>query len=138
PIPYGRAARRIAARTGARSQGASPETATRTRARSALGAGRGLDARDAVFGVWDALVVHAEEELAERVLDALDVAVCQIALVELTIRDALVDHPIHHRADRVRVLLGERSHQCPGAVGEHHDPGSLAPPPRTGLPDRPL
>ena len=83
-------------------------------------------------------MVHAEEELAERVLDALDVAVCQIALVELTIRDALVDHPIHHRADRVRVLLGERSHRCLGAVGEHHDPGFLASRARTGIAERSL
>src|SRR5206468_1264571 len=77
----GRSAARMTRRTGARSQGASPATAVRT---ALLAARRGLDAGHAVFGVRDALVVHAEEQHAERVLGLLHVAEGQVAFVELS------------------------------------------------------
>src|SRR5207244_500768 len=81
--PYGRAVRRIAWRIGASSHGASPAMAMRI----GLAARGGLDAGDAVLGIRDALVVDAKEELAERVLDALDVPEREVAFVELPVGD---------------------------------------------------
>src|SRR3989440_8550924 len=124
----------MAWRIGARSHGASPAMAMRI----ALAARGGLDAGDAVLGVRDALVVHAEEELAERVLDALDVAEGEVALVELSVGDALVDDPIDHAADRLGILLGERADRRFCAVREHDDPGLLAVRTRAGVPERAL
>src|SRR5438046_10675123 len=108
------------------------------RCASGLAARGGLDAGDAVLRVRDALVVHAEEELAERVLDALDVAEGEVALVELSVGDALVDDAVDHRAYRLGILLGERADRRFGAVGEHHDPSLLAVRTRPGVPERPL
>src|SRR5438477_681146 len=124
----------MAARTGARSHGGSPATAMCTRC-DRLAARRGLDARDAIFGVRDPLVVHPEEQLAERVLCPLDVAEREVALVKLSIRDALVDDAVDHPADRFRVLLRERTDGRLGAVGEHDDPGLFALRLRPGIPE---
>src|SRR3972149_9900019 len=99
----------MAARTRRSSTAGSPLTEIRTAIR--LGGGRraqAVDAGDAVLGVRDALVVHAREQLAERVPDAADVAQRQIALVELPVRDALLDDLVDHRPDRLRRLLGQR------------------------------
>src|SRR5256886_14507644 len=98
----------------------------RWRCASGLAARGGLDAGDAILGIRDPLVVHAEEELTERVLDALDVAESQVALVELPVGDALVDDAVDHATDRLGILLGERADRCLGAVGQHHDAGLLA------------
>src|SRR3989454_9814481 len=98
----------------------------RWRCASRLAARGGLDAGDAVLGIGDPLVVHAEEKLAERVLDALDVAEGQVALIELPVGDALVADAGDHATDRLGVLLGERADRCLGAVGQHHDAGLLA------------
>src|SRR5438067_3225873 len=124
----------MAWRTGARSHGASPAMAMRI----ALAARGGLDAGDAILGVRDALVVHAEEQLAERVLDPLDVAEGEIAFVELTVADALVDDSIDHRADRLGILLAERSDRRLGAVRQHHDPRFLALRTWSWITERPL
>src|SRR6266851_2016744 len=132
--PYGRAARRIARRIGATSHGASPTMAMRI----ALAARGGLDAGDAVLGVRDALVIHAEKQLAESVLDALDVAEGEVALVQLPVGHALVDHAVDHRADRLGILLAERANRCLGAVGQHDDPGLLTLRTRPGIPVRAL
>src|SRR6266566_5656887 len=110
----------------------------RWRCASDLAARGGLDAGDAVLRVRDALVVHAKEELAERVLDALDVAEREVALVELSVGDALVDDAVDHRADRFRILLGQRANGSFRAVGEHDDPGLLAVRTRTGIAERAL
>src|SRR2546427_2273611 len=110
----------------------------RWRCASSLAARGGLDAGDAVLGIRDALVVHAEEELAERVLDALDIAEGKVAFVELSVGDALVDDPVHHAADRLGILLAERPHRRFGAVREHDDPGLLAVRTRAGVPERAL
>src|SRR5207249_9391357 len=124
----------MAWRIRARSHGASPAMAMRI----ALAARGGLDARDAILGIRDALVVHAEQQLAERVLDALDVAEREIAFVELSIGDALVDDAIDHRTDRVGILLAERAYRRLGTVGEHDDPGLLALRTRAGVTVRAL
>src|SRR5438552_2656970 len=105
----------------------------RWRCASGLVARGGLDAGDAVLWVRDALVVDAEEELAERVLDALDIAEREVALVELSVGDALVDDAVDHRADRFRILLGQRTDGRFRAVGKHDDPGLLAVRTRTGI-----
>src|SRR5438445_12607749 len=105
----------------------------RWRCASGLAARGGLDAGDAVLRVRDALVVHAEEELAEGVLDALDIAEREVALVELSVGDALVDDAVDHRADRFRILLGQRADRRFRAVGEHDDPGLLAVGTGTGI-----
>src|SRR5437879_556198 len=105
----------------------------RWRCASRLAARGGLDAGDAVLGIRDALVIHAEEQLAERVLDPLDVTEREIAFVELPVGDALVDDAVDHRADRFGIFLRERAHRRLGAVGEHDDPGLLALGPRAGV-----
>src|SRR5207237_10566619 len=114
--------------------------APRRRWRCALGlaARGGRDAGDAVLGIWDALVVHAEEELAERFLDPFDVAEREVAFVELTVADALVDDSIDHPADRLGILLAERAHRRLRAVREHHDAGLLALWTRSGIAERAL
>src|SRR5258705_8019983 len=124
----------MAWRIGASSHGASPAMAMRI----ALAARGGLDAGDAVLGVRDALVIHAEQELAERVLDPLDVAEGEIAFVELSVGDALVDHAVDHGADRLGVLLAQRADRCLGPVGEHHDPGLFAVRTWSGVAERAL
>jgi hypothetical protein len=50
-------------------------------AHRSLAARRGLDARDAVFGIGNALVVYAQEQLAERVLGGLHVAEREVAFI---------------------------------------------------------
>ena len=69
-------------------------------------------------------MVHAEQLLDEGVLDPLEVAQRQVALVELAVRDALVDDPPDHRPDRRLVARGERANRRLDAVGEH-DQGRL-------------
>src|SRR4029077_5253597 len=98
----------------------------------------GLDAGDAILGIRDALVVHAEEQLAERVLDLFDVAEGEVAFVELSIGDALVDDAVDHPADGLRILLGERAHRRLGAVGEHDNSRLLALRTRTRISERAL
>src|SRR2546421_3446465 len=122
-------------RGGSRGGSERGRSALRRRWRCApdLAARGGLNAGDAVLGIRDALVVHAEEELAERVLDAFDVTEGEVALVELSVRDALVDDAVDHPADRFRILLGERADRRLGAVGKHDDPGFLAVRTRAGI-----
>src|ERR1700716_1063547 len=138
PAPRRRAAAGRAGPRGGWLGGSGPDRwapRRRWRCASRLAARGGRDAGDAVLGIRDALVVHAEEQLAERVLDSLDVAEREIALVELPVGDALVDDAVDHRADRLGVLLRERAHRRFGAVGEHHDPGLLALGTRAGVPE---
>src|SRR5438132_8041302 len=134
---YGRAAARMARRARVRSAGAVPRRAIltpRVAAGSLAGGGVALrKTRDAVLRVRDALVVHAEEQLAERVLDALDVAEREVALVELAFRQTLAHDLVDHRADGVGVLRGQRTYRCLGAIGEHHDGGLLGARPRAGI-----
>src|SRR5947207_11233409 len=141
PAPRRRAAAdRVGPRGGSPGGSERARKAPRRRWRCAsdLAARGGLDAGDAVLRVRDALVVHAKEELAERVLDALDVAEREVALVELSVGDALVDDAVDHRADRFRILLGQRANGSFRAVGEHDDPGLLAVRTRTGIAERAL
>src|SRR6266550_5044372 len=141
PAPRRRAAAdRVGPRGGSPGGSERARKAPRRRWRCAwdLAARGGLDAGDAVLGVRDALVIHAEEELAERVLDALDIAEGEVAFVELSVGDALVDDAVDHRADRLGILLGERANRRFGAVGEHHDAGLLAVRTGTGVAERAL
>src|SRR5207253_8675692 len=89
---------------------------------SGLAARGGLDAGDAVLWVRDALVVHAEEELAEGVLDALDVTEREVALVELSVGDALVDDAVAHSTDGLVHLLGALAERRFGDAVMHYDP----------------
>src|SRR6266513_2676508 len=132
PAPRRRAAAdRVGPRGGSPGGSERARKAPRRRWRCAwdLAARGGLDAGDAVLGVRDALVILAEEELAERVLDALDIAEGEVALV---------DDAVDHRADRLGILLGERANRRFGAVGEHHDAGLLAVRTGTGVAERAL
>src|SRR5207247_8781464 len=85
------------------------------------------------FGVLADLLIHPDETLAERVLRLLHLAEGQVAFVELSVRDALVDDPLDHAADRLGVLFGQRSHRGLGAVGEHDDAGLFAAGARAGI-----
>src|SRR3954471_14514835 len=107
---YGFAAMRIARFASATSRStAVPRTATLIGARGSTDSARGgvalRDPRDAVLGIRDALVIHAEEELAEGVLDALHVAQREIGVVELSFGEAFVDDAVDHDADGLGVLL---------------------------------
>src|SRR2546428_2971947 len=95
---------------GAERAGKAPRR--RWRCASRLAARGGLDAGGAVLGIRDPLLGHAEEKLAERVLDALDVAEGQVALIELPLGHALVDDAVDHATDPLRILLGEPADRC--------------------------
>src|SRR5678816_684673 len=85
---------------GARARGhRAPRLGPRSSAVGRRLAGRRWDAGDPVFRIWDPLVVHAKEQLAEGVLDPRDVAQGQVALVELALRETIADDALDHRAD---------------------------------------
>src|SRR5688572_29200722 len=109
---------------GARTRGhTEPRPGPRSSAVGRRLVGRRRDPRYPILWIRDALVVHAEEELAERVFDPLDVAQREVALVELPFGQPVADDPFHHRAYRLRLLLRERAHRRLGAIREHHDGG---------------
>ena len=92
--------------------GASPPTA----------AGRGparLELDDRVLRVRDPRVVHAQQLLDERRPDPLQVAQRQVALVELSVGDALLDDPRDHRPDGRLVARRQRADGRLDPVGEH-------------------
>src|SRR5438094_986844 len=88
----------------------------RWRCASGLAARGGLDAGDAVLWVRDALVVHAEEELAEGVLDALDVTEREVALVMRVLSGLVLDERgrVPHLSDVV-VVGAHSGHEWIGA-----------------------
>ena len=111
--------------------GVSPPPALHDAARDVSPAGaasRGdpprLQLHDGVLRVRDPGVVHAQELLHERVPDALEVAQRQVALVELTVADALIDDPRDHRPDRRLVARCQGANGRLDAVGQH-DQGGL-------------
>src|SRR6185503_6404336 len=65
---------------------------------------------DLALRVGDPRVVHAQQLRDERLSDPFQVAQGQVALVELAIRDALLDDPRDHRPDRRLVPRLERAH----------------------------
>src|SRR5579862_5587736 len=80
---------------------------------------------DLVLRVGDPLVVHPEELLDEGLLDRLEVAQREVALVELAVLEALRDDAVDHAPDRRLVTRLQRSDGGLDAVGQH-DEGRLA------------
>src|SRR4029078_5355289 len=75
-----------------------------------------LELDDGVLRVRDPGVIHPEKLSDERVLDPFEVSEREVAFVELSVGDALVDDPRDHRPDRRLVARFERSDRRLGAV----------------------
>src|SRR4026209_2482932 len=97
-----------------------------------------LELDDGVLRVRDPGVIHPEKLGDERVLDPFEVSEREVAFVELSVGDALVDDPRDHRPDRRLPARLEGSDRRLDAVGEHDQGGFSALWLRTRMAEPPL
>src|SRR4029078_10709526 len=97
-----------------------------------------LELDDGVLRVRDPGVIHPEKLGDERVLETFEVWEREVAFVELSVGDALVDDPRDHRPDRRLVARLERSDRRLDAVGENDQGGFSALSLRTSVAEPPL
>src|SRR4029077_18380789 len=80
--------------------------------------------------VLDPGVVDADHHVRHRLLHQVEVTEGEVTLVELTVANEALDHPVYVVADPFRAAILQRAGRRLDGVGDHDDRGLLRPRPR--------